>query len=405
MSYAIGVPILTQCQTASISWAGPDKANKTLQAFVQGTNFFAETLDSNFDLTGSVGVVPWLVDMPAGLSVAVEIRDLGNSSRWSTSQYTTIQPGINGSCLGKNSGQLAASSMASFASSLYTASPTLFPYLTTKTAGSTTNPTAAPTSNSTTYTNTTSSATSQPSSKSSSPANGGAIAGGVIGALAIVFLLGVAFYFFRRASRAASGTGSGDGGSRAGSSPGLSKEGGGAVGAGARKRNNSLMNPVEVWRRAMAHRPPSTGTYVYSPATPSPEEQLSKNYQASVAGGRAMSEFGAGASQYGPMAGVPEVQDVRGGGNASLSSSGYSNSINQQQQRGNNGNQFYATGHNYSQSYMPAEVMDENLTGSYGRSARQGGPARLPTPGAMTSITDYSTGSNPRVDAYESRAL
>lgn len=31
MSFAIGVPSLTQCETASISWAGPEGVSKTIQ--------------------------------------------------------------------------------------------------------------------------------------------------------------------------------------------------------------------------------------------------------------------------------------------------------------------------------------------------------------------------------------
>lgn len=133
--------------------------------------------------------------------------------------------------------------------------------------------------------------------------------------MAIVALLSVAVLFFRRAHHHSS--------SRASETPRTGHPSTSSIPPPPppRRRRGSL-NPIDAWRHLIAARPPSTGTYVYSPASPVIEEtgstpsSESRHFGPPSMRGSFAGLYGASAhagrtgSAYGPSAGIPEVQDI-----------------------------------------------------------------------------------------------
>ncbi|KAK4698517.1 hypothetical protein P7C70_g7757, partial [Phenoliferia sp. Uapishka_3] len=345
MSLSVGVPTLTQCETASISWAGPLGINKTVTgkpitvraagdefselivsadspAFVDGQNWFAEdlTADPTMNMAGVTGVISWVVDIPAGLSVAIEILNMRDTTQTSTSVSQIIQAGTSGSCLEKNQGVLSPDKMTTLYRSVLSASPTYFPYISIINATSGGTATGLITASATATSSRTTSystqalgsdnpyaplstsgsyggATTKPSNKST---NAGAIAGGVVGGVALLSLLVFALLFCRRRRR-----------------PNPHHSLASTAVTDPDERSKNRLNPVEAWRALVGSGRPASEGVAYEPT--SPDAPMSPGMEESgfsspptttyIGGARAGHSYSGslhGASAY---TGVPEVQE------------------------------------------------------------------------------------------------
>ncbi|GAA5893729.1 EGFR-like transmembrane domain-containing protein [Sporobolomyces salmoneus] len=162
---------LRQCERVTFAFTKP-AVPLTCGMYVTNTSTYIEQviLAPTYNTLVS-GTFSWLVDMPVGLSVNVQVFVTLNGQ---IQQYTlpsmTVIEGSDNSCFGRNIGQ-NTQSIISHASSL---------------------------NGSYVYTAPSASSTGKPSSGGGNKINGGAIAGIVIGALAGLVLLIVLFFYLRR---------------------------------------------------------------------------------------------------------------------------------------------------------------------------------------------------------------
>lgn len=133
--------------------------------------------------------------------------------------------------------------------------------------------------------------------------------GGVAGAVALALFALAGYWFYRRRQ--------GRNGSQITEKttlPSTSSSGG----AGIVTSERHSRNPIEAWRSRQATRPPSTGTFVYSPASPILDEyhhssstSASQSFPSTNSHSYDPSPFAGGfVPSVGPRPGVPEVQDT-----------------------------------------------------------------------------------------------
>ncbi|GAA5916264.1 hypothetical protein JCM5296_002634 [Sporobolomyces johnsonii] len=158
---------LVQCELATFGFTGP-AVPKTCGVYVTNTSTYLEQIILGGAFTSlTAGTFSWLVDVPAGLSLEVQIFITLNGA---VQQYTlhdqVVKAGANNSCLATGAGQ-NTQSIISYASSLnasYSRSPS-----------------------------------ESATSSGSGGASGGTIAGAVIGSLAgVAALVLLAFILYRR---------------------------------------------------------------------------------------------------------------------------------------------------------------------------------------------------------------
>ncbi|ORY52825.1 hypothetical protein BCR35DRAFT_18455 [Leucosporidium creatinivorum] len=158
------VPELVECEEAVLAFRGPP-VSKTCGVYVTNTSSFLELLPLDGSFTSlTTATFGWLVDVPAGLTVNVQIFASYNGKTISyTSNPIVVSAGNSTSCLATNEGQ-NTQSILSYASSI---DPS-FTYGPSSTA----------------------------STGSSTPV--GPIAGGVIGGVAALTIVAFALFFFKR---------------------------------------------------------------------------------------------------------------------------------------------------------------------------------------------------------------
>ncbi|GAA5876820.1 hypothetical protein JCM1840_002054 [Sporobolomyces johnsonii] len=303
-TYAIqaGTPI--QCETMTLTWSGASGA-KVIEAFVQGDNYFFENTTPGGSLTGTLGSVEWLCDVPAGASIAFELYNVVTNQsdfKYAVTGFQLVQPGTTDNCLRENTGQQATASMAALASSLSSASPQLFTGYTTTAASSTS---SSFTSATTTTSDPLATVLPTPSSSSSGGLNAGAVAGGIVGGFAIALgLAAIIIFVCRRRSRNGPST-----------NAALEKCQPTTSNSSPPSQASAPMgffravstNPVEAWRNRISRgRPPSASTRrsrVYSQTTNGGAAAEAATGPNSPAG--APTPFFS--PSIGPRKGVPEV--------------------------------------------------------------------------------------------------
>ncbi|GAA5990713.1 hypothetical protein JCM10908_003200 [Rhodotorula pacifica] len=190
MSYELQASLPTQCAKLTLAWSGP-AGGKRIETWVEGDSFFAEQIAAN--VSGTLGTVDWVCDIPAGARIAFEIYKLPGGQPYGTTPFYTVQPGTTDACLRQNPGQLAINSMAALASSLSSASPQLFTGYSTSPTSTTSTPTSTSSAAAT-------SASSSPEDQGSSVSTS-ALVGGIVGGVAGLVLAALALWWLRRRSR------------------------------------------------------------------------------------------------------------------------------------------------------------------------------------------------------------
>lgn len=115
-----GPATFVECELALFSFISPPFA-KTVAVFVTNTSVFLEPISlSGLYPSYTTGTFQWFVDMPAGLSIQVQLYVMINGSPVrSTTNPLVVQPGTTSSCLAQNSGpEGETQSIISYASSL-----------------------------------------------------------------------------------------------------------------------------------------------------------------------------------------------------------------------------------------------------------------------------------------------
>ncbi|KAG0662106.1 hypothetical protein C6P46_003499 [Rhodotorula mucilaginosa] len=158
---------LVMCQRVEFAFTGP-AVPKSCGVYVTNTSTYLQQIPLGGEFTSLTGgTFPWLVDLPAGLSVEVQFWvSINNRVEQFTLRNLVVQPSADSSCIATGPSQ-NTQSIVSYASSLN------------------------------------SSPTSAAAQRSGDENNAGPIAGGVVGGLAALALLGLTIYLCLRRRRRA----------------------------------------------------------------------------------------------------------------------------------------------------------------------------------------------------------